>query len=75
MKDKEETNKENKAPDSTSLPDTKKDTIKQKLLEIKNIYTQMIKLRKENLDTFKKIDMSKLNNNNNKYLIYIYSGF
>ena len=59
MKDKEEINKESKAPDSTSLPDTKKDTIKQKLLEIKNIYTQMIKLRKENLDTFKKIDMSK----------------
>ena len=70
MKDKEEINKENKAPDSTSLPGTKKDTIKQKLLEIKNIYTQMIKLRKENLDTFKKIDMSKLNINN-KYLIYI----
>ena len=73
MKDKEEINKENKTPDATSS-DTKKDSIKQKLLEMKNIYTQMIKLRKENLDTFKKIDMSKLNINNN-YLIYIYSGF
>ena len=69
MKDKEEINKENKAPDTTPS-DKKKDSIKQKLLEMKNIYTQMIKLRKENLDTFKKIDMSKLNINN-KYLIYI----
>ena len=69
MKDKEEINKEDKAPDATQS-DKKKDSIKQKLLEIKNIYTQMIKLRKENLDTFKKIDMSKLNINN-KYLIYI----
>ncbi len=69
MKDKEEINKENKAPDTTPS-DQKKDSIKQKLLEMKNIYTQMIKLRKENLDTFKKIDMSKLNINN-KYLIYI----
>ena len=28
-------------------------------MELKNTYDQMIKLRKDNLDTFKKIDMSK----------------
>ena len=28
-------------------------------MDLKNTYEQMIKLRKENLDTFKKIDMSK----------------
>jgi stress response protein YsnF len=34
--------------------------IKQRLMEMKNTYDQMIKLRKENLDTFKKKEMSKL---------------
>ena len=45
--------------DSSSKP--KKDANKERLMEIKNTYDQMIKLRKENLDTFKKIDMSKKN--------------
>ena len=35
MKDKEETNKENKAPDSTSLPDTKKRYNKTKIIRNK----------------------------------------
>ena len=45
--------------DSSSKP--KKDANKERLMELKNTYDQMIKLRKENLDTFKKIDMSKKN--------------
>ena len=43
--------------DSSSKP--KKDANKERLMELKNTYDQMIKLRKDNLDTFKKIDMSK----------------
>lgn len=53
---KEEQNKDNQKEDASK---TKKDTIKERLIEMKNTYNQMIKLRKENLDTFKKIDMSK----------------
>ena len=55
MKSKEEQIKENQNVDSSN----KKDAIKERLMEIKKTYEQMIKLRKDNLDTFKKIDMSK----------------
>ena len=57
-------NRENKALDSSSLPDIKKVTLIYLLLEMKNIYTQMIKRRKKNLNIVKKIDTSKLYNNN-----------
>ena len=56
-------NRENKALDSSSLPDIKKVTLIYLLLEMKNIYTQMIKRRKKNLNIVKKIDTSKLYNN------------
>ena len=55
MKSKEEQIKESQNVDSSN----KKDAIKERLMEIKKTYEQMIKLRKDNLDTFKKIDMSK----------------
>ena len=55
MKSKEEQIKESQNADSSN----KKDAIKERLMEIKKTYEQMIKLRKDNLDTFKKIDMSK----------------
>ena len=50
-------NQEQAKTDTTSKP--KKDANKERLMELKNTYDQMIKLRKDNLDTFKKIDMSK----------------
>ena len=37
----------------------KKDIMKEKVNELKAVYDQMIKLRKQNLENFKKIDMSK----------------
>ena len=37
----------------------KKDIMKEKVNELKAVYEQMIKLRKQNLENFKKIDMSK----------------
>ena len=55
---KEESNEENKTPEVTTTT-SKKDTIKQRLMEMKNTYNKMIELRKDNLDSFKKIDMSK----------------
>ena len=55
MKSKEEQIKENQNVDSSN----KKDAIEERLTEIKKTYEQMIKLRKDNLDTFKKIDMSR----------------
>ena len=55
---KEESNQENKTPEVTTTT-SKKDTIKQRLMEMKNTYNKMIELRKDNLDSFKKIDMSK----------------
>jgi hypothetical protein len=61
---KEETNQENKTPE-VAASTSKKDMIKQRLMEMKNTYDQMIKLRKENLDTFKKKEMSKYQINNN----------
>ena len=60
-------NRENKALDSSSLPDIKKVTLIYLLLEMKNIYTQMIKRRKKNLNIVKKIDTRKLYNNNKKW--------
>ena len=54
MKDNQE---QAKTDISSSKP--KKDANKERLMELKNTYDQMIKLRKDNLDTFKKIDMSK----------------
>ena len=38
-----------------------KDIMKEKANEIKSVYDQMIKLRKQNLDCSKKFDSSKLN--------------
>ena len=38
-----------------------KDIMKEKANEIKSVYDQMIKLRKQNLDSSKKFDSSKLN--------------
>ena len=38
-----------------------KDIMKEKANEIKSVYEQMIKLRKQNLDSSKKFDSSKLN--------------
>lgn len=54
MQDNDQNQKENQ---DVSKP--KKDPNKERLKEMKTIYEQMIKLRKENLDPFKKIDMSK----------------
>jgi hypothetical protein len=54
---KEEQNTTNQTSEETEKP--KKDAVLERLMDMKNIYEQMIKLRKENLDTFKKIDMSK----------------
>ena len=36
------------------------DLNKERLMEIKNNYNTMMKYRKENSDTYKKIDMSKI---------------
>ena len=55
MKEEQATN--NQASEETEKP--KKDAVLERLMDLKNTYEQMIKLRKENLDTFKKIDMSK----------------
>ena len=52
-------NNQEKAKIDTSSSKPKKDANKERLMELKNTYDQMIKLRKDNLDTFKKIDMSK----------------
>ena len=57
MKDNETNTKESQ--NSDNLTKEKKDPMKEKILEIKKAYDQMIKFRKDNLDTFKKIDMSK----------------
>ena len=46
-------NKENK-----NIP-PKKDLMKEKAEEIKSLYDQMIKLRKQNLEGSKKLEMSK----------------
>ena len=54
---KEEQNTTNQTSEETEKP--KKDAGLERLMDMKNTYEQMIKLRKENLDTFKKIDMSK----------------
>ena len=54
---KEEQNTTNQTSEETEKP--KKDAGLERLMDLKNTYEQMIKLRKENLDTFKKIDMSK----------------
>ena len=54
---KEEQNTTNQTSEETEKP--KKDAVLERLMDMKNTYEQMIKLRKENLDTFKKIDMSK----------------
>ena len=37
----------------------KKDIMKEKVAEIKSTYEQMIKLRKQNLEGYKKLEMSK----------------
>ena len=55
MKEEQATN--NQTSEETEKP--KKDAVLERLMDLKNTYEQMIKLRKENLDTFKKIDMSK----------------
>ena len=54
---KEEQITTNQTSEETEKP--KKDAVLERLMDLKNTYEQMIKLRKENLDTFKKIDMSK----------------
>jgi hypothetical protein len=54
---KEEQITTNQTSEETEKP--KKDAVLERLMDMKNTYEQMIKLRKENLDTFKKIDMSK----------------
>lgn len=54
---KEEQNTNNQTSEEIEKP--KKDATLEKLLDLKNTYEQMVKLRKDNLDTFKKIDMSK----------------
>jgi hypothetical protein len=54
---KEEQNTTNQTSEETEKP--KKDAVLERLMDLKNTYEQMIKLRKDNLDTFKKIDMSK----------------
>ena len=48
----------NKNQDKQNLP-PKKDIMKEKVAEIKSTYEQMIKLRKQNLDGYKKLEMSK----------------
>ncbi len=55
MKEEQTTN--NQTSEETEKP--KKDAVLERLMDLKNTYEQMIKLRKDNLDTFKKIDMSK----------------
>ena len=48
----------NKNQDKQNLP-PKKDIMKEKFAEIKSTYDQMIKLRKQNLEGYKKLEMSK----------------
>ena len=48
----------NKNQEKQNLP-PKKDAMKEKVEEIKSIYDQMIKLRKQNLEGYKKLEMSK----------------
>ena len=48
----------NKNQDKQNLP-LKKDIMKEKVAEIKSTYEQMIKLRKQNLEGYKKLEMSK----------------
>ena len=55
MKEEQTTN--NQTSEETEKP--KKDAVLERLMDLKHTYEQMIKLRKDNLDTFKKIDMSK----------------
>ena len=55
MKEKEEQPKENQNIESSN----KKDAIKDRLMEMKKTYDQMIELRKANLDPFKKFMDSK----------------
>ena len=55
-------NEQNPKPqntDNNTTSNPKKDPNKERLQEMKNTYEQMLKLRKDNLDSFKKIDMSK----------------
>ena len=60
MKAKEETTSTEKNETNDKKPSpSKDDEIKQKLIEKQKIYSQMIELRAQNLDPFKKIDMSK----------------
>lgn len=54
---KEEQNTNNQTSEETEKP--KKDAVLERLLDLKSTYEQMVKLRKDNLDIFKKIDMSK----------------
>ena len=73
MKEEQATN--NQTSEETEKP--KKDAVLERLMDLKNTYEQMIKLRKDNLDTFKKIDMSKYQLLLSKFLnkFTIYSGF
>ena len=48
----------NKNQDKPNSP-PKKDIMKEKVAEIKSTYEQMIKLRKQNLEGYKKLEMSK----------------
>ena len=52
------TQEANKNQDKQNLP-LKKDIMKEKVAEIKSTYDQMIKLRKQNLEGYKKLEMSK----------------
>ena len=63
MKENEQNPKPNQNSDNNTPSNPKKDPIKERLKEMKNTYEQMIKLRKDNLDPFKKIDMSTSKNN------------
>jgi len=48
----------NQNKENQNIP-PKKDLMKEKVEEIKSIYDQMIKLRKQNLEGSKKLEMSK----------------
>ena len=48
----------NQKQEKDNLPPNK-DLMKEKMDEIKSMYEQMIKLRKQNLEGYKKIDTSK----------------
>ena len=66
QKDKVKEDQTNQTPEGQSSQ-PQKDKVKEKLLEMKSKYGEMIRLRKENLDSFKKIDMSK------KIIVYNYN--